>query len=282
MIKKVKAPFRIDFAGGTTDISPFRDEMYGTVLNASINKYVVGYIKKSDKGIELKYSSNIPTASGLGTSGCMNVVLSSLITHETDKIKLAEQAFKIEQAIGDIGGKQDQYGASLGGINLLEFIKDKTKITPLNLSKYTVKELENHLILIYSGKSRLSKNTNRDVIESYKKNDQTTVNALKRIKQISYEMKNALEKSNFKKFISLMNEEWLNRKRLHKSITNPYLNKLIEEGLKYSLAAKVCGAAGGGCILFYAKNKNEFRTKMKKHFIIDFKFDFKGIQISES
>ena len=73
-IKKVMAPVRIDFGGGTTDISPFKDKYGGCVINAAINRYVVGELSVDDKKTHLEYTGNIPTSSGLGTSGVMNLV----------------------------------------------------------------------------------------------------------------------------------------------------------------------------------------------------------------
>ena len=132
-VKKFMAPVRIDFAGGTTDISPFKDEYGGCILNATINRYVVGELKADDKKTHLEYTGNIPTSSGLGTSGVMNLIWLSLITQQKGKldsnakIKLAETVYGIEQAMGLVGGKQDQYAAAFGGINFMEFKKIKLK-----------------------------------------------------------------------------------------------------------------------------------------------------------
>ena len=78
-IKRVKAPVRIDFGGGTTDIEPFTYSHGGAVLNAAINKYIVGELIAGDKSVGLKYKGNIPTSSGLGTSGVMSLVWLALI-----------------------------------------------------------------------------------------------------------------------------------------------------------------------------------------------------------
>ena len=275
MKKKVKAPVRIDFSGGTTDISPFKDKYGGCVLNAAIDKYVVGEIKGDSKSVSLEYSGNIPTSSGLGTSGVMNLVWLALVNKEKDKKKLSEIVYLIEQSQGLVGGKQDQYAAAFGGINLMEFNKDKVKVIPLKLSKKIIKKLERKLILVYTGKPHFSGNTNSKAIENLKKGKNTK--NLLRLKQIAYEMKKVLEKGDLDKFADLMNEETKERDKLHSITVNPHLDKFIAKGKKNgAIASKVCGSGGGGSVLFFGDKK-----RLKKKFgkkCIDFKFDFKGLR----
>jgi len=195
-VKRVKAPVRIDFGGGTTDVQPFPKMYGGVVLNAAINKHIVGELVASDKKVSLSYSGNIPTSSGLGTSGVMNLVWLSLISkkkfvNENDKIALAEETYKLEQITGLIGGKQDQYTGALGGINFLEFNDDKVKIHRLKLKQSVVKKLEENLILVYTGKPHFSGNTNGSMIERLKKGKK--IKNFLRIKEIAIEMKKSLE-----------------------------------------------------------------------------------------
>lgn len=273
--KQVKAPVRIDFGGGTTDISPFKDKYGGAVLNAAINRYVVGELVASDESVGLKYSGNIPTSSGLGTSGVMNLVWLALISHTKDKLKLAEQVYDLEQALGLVGGKQDQYASVLGGINFLEFKRDKVKITRLKLPGKFIKRLENNLVLVYTGKPHFSGTSNKLMIDNLKK-DKNVKNLL-RIKKIAYEMKKSLLKKDLEKFAELMNEETAEREKLHGSIVPLNIKKIIRIGMKNgAIGAKVCGAGGGGSILFLG-DKNKLRKKFKGR-VIDFKFDFGGVR----
>ncbi len=173
-VKRVKAPVRIDFGGGTTDVQPFPTMYGGAVLNAAINKHIIGELISSDKNVSLCYSGNIPTSSGLGTSGVMNLVWLSLISkkkfaNERDKIELAEKAYKLEQAMGLVGGRQDQYAGALGGINFLEFNNDKVKVHKVKLKASVIKELEDKLILVYTGKPHFSGNSNSKMIEGLKR-----------------------------------------------------------------------------------------------------------------
>jgi len=280
--KKLISPVRIDFAGGTTDISPFKDKYGGCVLNAAINRYVVGELIVNDKKTHLEYTGNIPTSSGLGTSGVMNLVWLGLISQRKDnfntdyKKKLAETVYKIEQAMGLVGGKQDQYASAFGGINFIEFKKDKVKIERLNLSKEFIKELESKLILVYTGKPHFSGNSNKAMMDNLRKG-KNNANLL-RIKKIAIEMKNALLKEDLDKFAKLMDEETKERKKLHKSIVPKNVRDIISLGKKNgAIAAKVCGSGGGGSILFFG-NKQKLRERFGKR-IIDFKFDFQGLRI---
>lgn len=277
VIKKASAPVRIDFSGGTTDISPFKDKYGGCVLNAAINKRISGEFVASDKGVGLRYSGNIPTSSGLGTSGVMSLVWLTLISQTRDKIKLAEQVYDLEQSIGQTGGKQDQYAGALGGINFFEFKKDKVKVHRLKLPKSFIKKFEDHLVLIYTGIPHLTTSTNKAMMDNLRKGKNTK--NLLRIKKIAIDMKNALLKKDLDKFAQLMNEETKERIKLHKSIVPLNIRKIIDSGMKSgAIGAKVCGSGGGGSILFFG-DKRKLKKKFGKK-VIDFKFDFEGLKWS--
>ncbi|MBA7628994.1 D-glycero-alpha-D-manno-heptose 7-phosphate kinase [subsurface metagenome] len=274
IIKKVRAPVRIDFGGGTTDIEPFASKYGGAVLNATINRYITGELIATNKNVKLQYAGHIPTSSGLGTSGVMNLVWLALISQTKNKIELAEKVYALEQSLGLTGGKQDQYASALGGINFLEFKGEKVKITKLKLREDLIKELEKKLVLIYTGKSHLSELSNKFMIENLKKGK--SIKNLLRIKNIAKEMKKTLMKKNFDEFADLMNQETQERKLLHKSIIPLKIENIIKIGMKNgAIGAKVCGSGGGGSILFFG-NKKKLKKKFKSK-IIDFKFDFSGL-----
>lgn len=278
-VKRVKAPVRIDFGGGTTDVQPFPKMHGGAVLNAAINRHITGELMSSDKKVSLSYSGNIPTSSGLGTSGVMNLVWLSLISKkkfadENDKISLAEGTYKLEQTTGLVGGKQDQYAGALGGINFLEFNDNKVKIHKLKLKPAFIKKLEDNLILVYTGKPHFSGNTNSKMIEGLKSGKK--VKNFLNIKRIAIEMKNALEKEDLYNFAELLNEETEEREKLNPEIVPPKIKEMITLAKKNgAIAAKICGSGGGGCILFFG-DKSKIR-KVFKEKCIDFKFDFEGL-----
>lgn len=278
IIKQVRAPVRIDFAGGTTDISPFREDYGGCVLNAAINKYVYGKLIADDNSIRLEYHADIPTSSGLGTSSAMNVVWVSLITHLKNKNKIAESAFNIEQSITEsrINGKQDMYASTFGGINFMEFIENKVNVHSFNFKPEFVKELENKLVLVYSGKAHLSGSSNKAMIDNLLEGKNTE--NLIRIKEIAKEMKKALLKGDLYEFAYLMNKETEERSKLSKVTLSSQLKSIIDSGMKNSgIGAKICGSGGGGSILFFAEDKKKLVSKFGRK-VIDFKFDFEGLK----
>lgn len=274
-----KAPVRIDFAGGSTDIYPFT-KLGGAVLNAAINKYVFGaVIKKSDYTI-LRYHAHVPTSSGLGTSGVMNVVWLALATKFRDKTKLAELAYDIERATGVIGGKQDQYAGAFGGINFLQFNDKKVILEKLKLDERFIKELENKLFLYYTG-PRTSSDFNQKILENIMKNDKKTINILKNTAINAKEMRRVLLDKDLNSFSDLLNREWEYRKSLHPNITTPKIERIIKFAKKNGAdAAKACGAGGGGTILFYTDRKKSLMKKMGRN-VINLKFDFEGLVIKE-
>jgi len=278
VLKKVRAPVRLDFAGGTTDIEPFASMHNGAVLNASINKYIIGELHADSKSVGLCYNGDIPTSSGLGTSGVMNVVWLALTSNEKNKIKLAENVYEMEQILGLTGGKQDQYAAVLGGINLLEFNNQKVKITRLKLNKKFIKELEKRLLILYTGKPHFSGKSNKAVIDDLisGKNKKYLLN----LRDIAFKLKESFENSNFNEIEMLLNQETENRRKLHKLIIPKHVDKLIKTSLKNgATAVKICGSGNGGSLLLYCRDLDS-RKKLIKKFnkkIIEFKFDFKGL-----
>tara|TARA_Y100000310_G_scaffold282789_2_gene304288 strand:- start:3578 stop:4411 length:834 start_codon:yes stop_codon:yes gene_type:complete len=273
-VVKVIAPVRIDFGGGSTDIAAFALKYGGCVLNAAINRYIEGKLISTDKNIKLEYGGNIPTSSGLGTSGVMNLVWLSLIMKQRDKMKLAEMAYDLEQAMDLIGGKQDQYAAAFGGINFLEFKGHVVKVNRLNLKKNVIRDLENSLVLVYTGE-HYAHSSNKMIIENLAK--RTNLKNLLRIKEIAIEMKQALLKNKLEEFAGLMNQETAERRKLHKHMVPQNINKLMEKGWDNGArGAKFCGAGAGGSVLFFG-DKKKLKNKFKGR-VIDFKFDFNGLR----
>ena len=273
-----RAPVRIDFGGGTTDIYPVSKKIGGAVLNAAINHYVDGSLIKLPDKTALEYHSSLPTSSGLGTSGAMNVVWLALTTRFKDKRDLAEWSYKIENATMVVGGKQDQYAAVLGGINFLKFNNhNAVKVEKLKLPPVFLKKLEDRLFLDYIG-PRFSSDINQNIINNFIRGKRKTVEAFKKIKKNTKDMRDALVGRDLDHFACLLNKEWELRKSLHKRVTT----KEVEARIKFAMdngatGAKVCGAGGGGSILFYAENKRKIMKKFKNK-LIPFKFDHEGLR----
>lgn len=346
---RARAPVRIDFAGGWTDVALFAKESKGYVVNAAINihSYVTakrlpskevsassyGYnhkeskpdtsveiysadfdlyekaedikqleyngnidlakaaIKKMDieHGLEIITRSNAPAGSGLGTSAAMGVTLIGALSRFTKKPMLsyefAEAASAIERFELDIfGGKQDQYASALGGFNFMEFDDEEVKVSTLAIASDVLYDLEKHLVLCYTGKSRLSGDIHRKVVNAYESNEPKTRNALDNLKSIAQKMKDALLIGDLETFGVLLSENWENQKALHPSVTNTQIDDLFDIALANgAIGGKACGAGGGGCLVFYAHEDQEHNVRGELEHagasIIDFNFDFGGLRI---
>ena len=294
MIITSRAPVRIDFAGGWTDVDIFAKGAGGAVLNAAIDKHVTGKLEVRDgaagqDGITISYQSELPAGSGLGTSSALNVVWLSLVksrlTSPEDRKTIAALAYDLEAILGILGGKQDQYASALGGINFMTF-DGSVEVEPLDISPDIIRELENRLVLCYTGKPRLSGNIHENVWGAYRRGIPETVNALYNLRDIAYKMKDALMAGNLEEFAALMSENWSCQKKLDASITNDQIEELFLRAFEHgAIGGKACGAGGGGCVLFFTQqNRRENVQQIVEQLgsrVIPFKFDFSGLQINE-
>ena len=299
MIVASKAPVRIDFAGGWTDVDIFAKGAGGAVLNATIDKYVTGRLEIRDgspdadggsrEGITVAYQSDLPAGSGLGTSSALNVVWLSLVKTQVkdieDKKTIAGLAYELEAILGILGGKQDQFASAIGGFNFMTF-GDRVEVEQLNLPPKVMKELEDRLVLCYTGKQRLSGNIHENVWGAYRKGSQETVNALYALRSIAYSMRYVLLSRKLDEFADLMNQNWECQKQLDESVTNDQIEELFAESFKNgAMSGKACGAGGGGCILFFAepnrrKSVEEVVEKLGSR-VIPFKFESRGLQVTQ-
>lgn len=231
---------------------------------------------------------DFPPHSRLGSSSAVAVAFLGLIysiqNKRIDKIRIANLADSLERdELKICGGKQDQYASALGGINLLKFDGKGVKVQRVGLKKDIISELESRLFLCYQGVSTVSGALNGRIIKKYLRGDKRVVNAFRNIKDITLEMHKCLVKGRLDEFAELLNKETFNRAKLDSAIVNKKTSRTIKLGLENgAVAAKVLGAGGGGCVLFYSEEDKEKELKkaierrgMK---IFDFKFDFKGLK----
>jgi D-glycero-alpha-D-manno-heptose-7-phosphate kinase len=241
-----------------------------------------------ETGLTMITQSVAPPGSGLGTSASMGVALIAALARLSDRrmlqYEVAEMASLIErQELGILGGKQDHYASALGGLNFMEFRGEDVKTSPLPLSRDTLLELEKNLLIIYTGKSRLSGDIHGKVTGAWKAGEARTVEAIRQLKRIAVEMKEALLGGDLDSFGKLMDENWNQQKRLHPSVTNPQIDRLFEIAYKEgALGGKACGAGGGGCIMFYCRPDCEHKVQKALEAegvrVIDFNFDGLGVQ----
>jgi D-glycero-alpha-D-manno-heptose-7-phosphate kinase len=326
---RARAPIRIDFGGGWTDVPPFSQREGGAVVNATINRYTyatlvlrpdntiriisadfdtfievkdfkqleydgnLDLIKAAIRVLEVKQGMDIyvrcdaPPGSGTGSSSSISVALIGLLnTLQNEKLsphEIAKLGRVLElQELHIAGGKQDYYASALGGINYLEFEDPAVSNSNLNVRPDVISEMEKHMVLCYTGKSRLSGNIISKVMGAYERGEKETTNALFNLKRIAHEMKSALLTGDTKRFASLLDENWQNQKMLDESTTNPQIDHLFDTAYKRgAIGGKALGAGGGGCLLFYCDDncEHEVRKMLQENGvqIIDFNLEFQGL-----
>ncbi|MGI6210010.1 MAG: GHMP kinase [Anaerolineae bacterium] len=240
------------------------------------------------RGMNLFVRCDAPPGSGTGSSASIGVALIGLLNMLQDNrlscYEIARLANLLEtEELHIAGGKQDQYAAAIGGFNFMEFGDTAVNVSPLHLDTSVVTELEKHLVLCYTGKSRLSGNLITTVQEAYQAGRPQTVGALERMRDVAVEMKSALLKGQVGEFGRLLQENWENQKQLHPSITTSQIDALFEAAQAAgAVGGKALGAGGGGCVLFLSQpdREHDVRTALEKSGvqILDFNFEFGGLR----
>jgi D-glycero-alpha-D-manno-heptose-7-phosphate kinase len=284
MPKSARAPLRIDLAGGWTDVPAFADAEGGAVVNVAISQHVRGTLA-DDGSLTFEHAVR---AGGLGSSACEHVVAEALRNPDADLDEIAEAAFAAEAAEGVAGGRQDQYAACYGGLNHMTFSRPKAGAGPVSIERLTMPEdhlaaLQKRLVLVDSGVSRLSGDIHKAVWKAYARHDDTVTGALLAIKSYARAMRDAIAGSDFGGIRHVLNENWLQQKRLHASVTNETVEGIFELAMHNGASAgKACGAGGGGGLVFYASSDGDaigLRRKLVAEglALIEFVFDFDGL-----
>lgn len=227
--------------------------------------------------------SDAPPGSGLGSSSTMVVAVLKAFVEWLNlpfgEYEIANIAYVIERIdLGLSGGKQDQYAATFGGFNFMEFLKeDRIIVNPLRLKRWVVDELQASLILYDTGASRSS----AKIIEEQRKNtfeDKPGVlDAIHSIKQSAIDMKEAILKGDMNSFASILGKGWSDKKKLAKSVSNKTIDDIYDSAMDAgAIAGKVSGAGGGGFMIFVVdpvrKNKVIGALQQYKGRVINFNF----------
>ena len=356
-----RAPVRIDFAGGWSDVALFCEQTPGCVVNAAISLYSYvsvnflpkdtvemseyGYRTRYDidnngvkiysadfdiyheatdikdleyngsidlikavvkqlgvKGIEIVTRCDAPAGSGLGSSASMGVALCGAILQanrlDSDNqdqaifpIEYAMMSCRIEQEeLGILGGSQDQLASAYGGINLMEFNVEnpdsfggeKIHVSSVPMEKDVLYELQKSLVLCYTGKSRLSGDIHRHVMQAYMSGNKQTKHAITELTVIAQTLSRVLYLRQLEEFGPLLHENWRKQKELHPSVSTPEMDAIYDLAMRNgATGGKACGAGGGGCMVFYCPDAEHLvRKKLIETGvqILDFHFDFDGLQ----
>lgn len=238
--------------------------------------------------LELCSMADIPAGTGLGSSSTFTTaLLRALHGYKGDIItagKIAEEACEIEiQRLGGPIGKQDQYISAFGGINCMHI--DKTgyvHMEPLNITKETFYNLEDHMILFFTGYSRAAGNILNEQDKKSKENDVEMIKNLDYVKQLGIDSKKALEAGKLRELAEIMNVHWTYKKQRSKGMSNPQIDEWYEYALKNgALGGKLIGAGGGGFLLFIAADKMRLRSTFAKTGLeeVRFRFEMEGAKI---
>lgn len=212
--------------------------------------------------LELSTFCDAPPGSGLGSSSTLVVAMIrafvELLNLPLDDYTIANLAFKIERIdCGFQGGRQDQYSATFGGFNFMEFYGDeRTVINPLRIKNWIICELEASLVLFYTGVSRESARIIADQSENVKSGSAEALEAMHGIKKEAVAMKECLLKGDFDGIVDSMRQGWENKKRSAKLVSNPRIEEIYNAAISAgSQAGKVSGAGGGGFMMFFTPSE---------------------------
>src|ERR1044071_2908607 len=238
--------------------------------------------------LELTSMADIPGGTGLGSSGSFTTaLLKALHTYKKNIIhpaELAEEACKIElERLGEPIGKQDQYIAAIGGITAFTFHKDgRVEFRPCKISEETVFNLEDNLLLFFTGYSRSASAILKDQNEKSKQQDQTMLDNMHFTKELGYKSLEALESANLEEFARLMDVHWQRKKARSFGMSNAHINEWYDHAMANgALGGKLIGAGGGGFLMFYAGDKTKLRHAMREKGLqeVRFRFDFEGSKV---
>jgi D-glycero-alpha-D-manno-heptose-7-phosphate kinase len=238
--------------------------------------------------LEIVSMSDIPAGTGLGSSGSFTIALlralHTLNKEFVPRQELAEQACHIEiDLLGEPVGKQDQYIASFGGITAFEFRQDGgVDVAPLSLSSETLYNLEDNLLLFFTGFTRSASAILAEQDQKTRGGDSAMIDHLHQIKQFGYESKRAIEDGDLRRFAAIMHEHWERKKYRSKSMTNPEIDGYYEIArANGALGGKLIGAGGGGFLMLYTEEKTRLRHALREAGLreVRMRFDFEGTML---
>jgi len=280
-----RAPTRIDFGGGWTDVPPYSDEVGGFVCNLAIARYATVTITQSEQtdatngssaadaalaraavrrfgasGITIGVRSDFPIGAGLGGSSAAGVAtVAALAANRGESMtptSIAELSREIE--IGDLGiagGRQDHYAAAYGGALGLRFTAGHVDVRPIPIGAKLKADIEQRCIVVYTGQSRISGDTIEAVLGAYRQREPGVLNALSEMRAGAERIADALMTGELDLLGALVNEQWTHQRSLHPAISTPLIDEIIARARDAgAIGAKALGASGGGCVLVIAGN----------------------------
>ncbi|ADB53870.1 GHMP family kinase ATP-binding protein [Conexibacter woesei] len=311
-----RTPLRISIGGGGTDLPSYYRRRSGFCVSAAINRYMfIGlnrtftddYLLKYSglerrerideiehaivreafrkheipAGVEMVSMADIPSGTGLGSSGSFTVgLLRAIYAHKREHVTagaLAEEAAHIEiDLLGQPVGKQDQYIAAFGGLTCFEFGEDdRVSVRPLAVSQETLHELEERLLLFFTGYSRAAGSILQDQHTKSESGDDAMLANLDETKELGRRIADALEDGRPEEFGTMMREHWERKRARSEGMSNPAIDRWYEAGLAGgAVGGKLVGAGTGGFLMFYASDPAGVRAAMAAEGLRETRFQF--------
>ena len=238
--------------------------------------------------IEITTLADLPAGTGLGSSGSFTTALIRALYQHRRRLlhpsEVARLACEIEiERLREPVGKQDQYIAAYGGLTCFEFHPDgRVEARPLAVSMETLYDLEDNLLLFFTGFAREAATLLRDQKVRSEHLDPEMMDNLHYVKELGHRSLHALESGNTREFGTLMHEHWEHKKKRSQGMSNPQIDDWYEVGLRHgALGGKLVGAGGGGFLMFYAEDRAELRQAMRRAGLeeVRFRFDFEGTKV---
>ncbi|MBU0672166.1 MAG: kinase [Candidatus Margulisbacteria bacterium] len=255
------------------------DEIKHPVVKALLELFEI------ERGIELHHDGDLPARAGLGSSSAFTVGMLNALYALNGKIiskqDLAKEAIRVERDIlKENVGSQDQIAVAHGGLNRIEFRPDHTFCAEaVTVGRQRISELQEHLMLVYTGLSRYASEIAGDQIKNIKSNGHELGNMRHMVDQ-AVEILNG--GNDITEFGRLLHKAWQIKKRLSQKISNPKIDQVYETAMKSgALGGKLLGAGGGGFMLFFVRpqDRENIRTALKDLLEVKFSFDTDGSKI---
>ena len=234
-----------------------------------------------ERNLEVASMADIPAGTGLGSSGSFTTALlkalHALRKNLVHPSELAEQACSIEiEKLREPVGKQDQYISAYGGITCFEFLPDgRVQASPLNVSEETLLELEDNLLLFFTGYARSASKILQEQDDKSAQSDEAMLENLHFVKELGRQSQRALEGNNLREFARLMDVHWQRKKERSSIMSNEFINDSYDVAMANgALGGKLIGAGGGGFLMFYAEDKAQLRNGMREKGLTEVRFRF--------
>jgi D-glycero-alpha-D-manno-heptose-7-phosphate kinase len=235
------------------------------LLKGVYNRIVKDFTKEPFS-FELSTYVDAPAGSGLGSSSTLVVAILSAFSEwlhlPLGEYEIAHLAYEIERNdLGFAGGKQDQYAATFGGFNFMEFHNGNVIVNPLRIKREYINELQLNILLFYTGTSRLSSKIIDAQIANVNAKKEQSLEAMHKLKEQALLMKEALLKGKLDEIGEILNYGWQSKKLMTNEISNALIDEIYEEALKAgATGGKISGAGGGGFMMLYCPGNNRYKV----------------------